>query len=240
MYKIFSRSDIPNGYYVYAYIRTRDSANGKAGTPYYIGKGKDVRAIDKHSIPIPKDPSKIIVIADGLTELWSFLLERFLIKMHGRIDNKTGILHNRTDGGEGASGRIYIPTVEAIEKMRKSKTGKPLSRESIIKREETRRRNSNHLQTPESIAKMVESKKDNIGWTNGIENKRCKQCPGDGWYLGYTPSSEERVKRSVAHVGKPHKQRLFECQHCGKQTTKTNLIRWHKNCANRLLTIEKV
>jgi len=27
-------------YYVYFYLRSKDSQNGKAGTPYYIGKDK--------------------------------------------------------------------------------------------------------------------------------------------------------------------------------------------------------
>lgn len=92
-------------YYVYAYIRIKDSTNGKAGTPYYIGKGKNNRARNKHvNIRTPKDQSRIIILEKNLSEIGAFALERRLINWWGKIDNNTGILRNKTDGGEGLSG----------------------------------------------------------------------------------------------------------------------------------------
>jgi len=88
-----------NIYYIYFYLRDDF-------TPYYVGKGKEKRAWAKHQsgIKLPKDRAKIIIVHDNLSELQSFILERYYIRWFGRKDTDTGILRNRTDGADGGSG----------------------------------------------------------------------------------------------------------------------------------------
>ena len=94
----------PQIYYVYFYLRSKDSKTAKAGTPYYVGKGCKNRYKSFHGkhISIPEE-SKILIVDQELTELQAFILERYYIRWFGRKDLGTGILRNRTEGGEGVS-----------------------------------------------------------------------------------------------------------------------------------------
>jgi hypothetical protein len=103
---IYSRKNPPTGFYVYAYLRQNN-------TPYYIGKGYNIRAWNTHDKGInpPKDNNKIIILESNLTEVGALALERRMIRWYGRKDLNNGILRNKTNGGEGASG--YRFTKEA-------------------------------------------------------------------------------------------------------------------------------
>ncbi len=116
-----------NIYYVYQYLRSKDSDIAPAGTPYYIGKGKQQRAWDsKHTISLPSDKSLIVPVAEQLTESEAFELEKLLIEQWGRVDIGTGILRNKTNGGEGSSG--LVRSKESNEKTSKSLTGRKRGR----------------------------------------------------------------------------------------------------------------
>ena len=125
-------------YYVYAYLRTD-------GNPYYIGKGKGRRAWVQHhrngkGISTPKDLTRIVILESNLTELGAFALERRLIRWHGRKDLGSGILHNKTDGGEGGPrfNKDLLVTPEFREKMRQSRIGKPSGMLGKIQTETTK------------------------------------------------------------------------------------------------------
>lgn len=103
----------PLRFYVYAYIRSKDSKTAKAGTPYYIGKGCGERAWGEHNFRIPQNPNLIVIIETNLSEVGAFALERKMIRWYGRKSDN-GIVSNKTDGGEGSTGNITV----------KDKTGK--------------------------------------------------------------------------------------------------------------------
>lgn len=97
-----------NIYYVYAYIRSKDSKTAKAGTPYYIGKGKGDRDWVQHrvgnkGVHTPVNKSFIKILETNLTNLGACAIERRLVRWWGRKDLQTGILENKTDGSEGTS-----------------------------------------------------------------------------------------------------------------------------------------
>lgn len=104
-----------NIFYVYAYLR-EDS------TPYYIGKGSKDRAWKSHirtngTNLLPKDPNRIVILKDSMTESEAYDYETKLIEQYGREDLGTGILHNLTDGGRGNDSG-YQHTEGAIERLR--------------------------------------------------------------------------------------------------------------------------
>lgn len=140
---IYSRFNLPSGNYVYAYIRATDSDTAKAGTPYYVGKGSGRRAWTKCSgeIGMPTNDDFIVILESDLSVIGALAIERRMIRWYGRIDNQTGILRNKTDGGEGGEGVVgKVPwnkgkkqSPEHNDKIRKALTG-------IKRSEETKRK----------------------------------------------------------------------------------------------------
>jgi hypothetical protein len=108
----------PYRFYTYAYLR-------KDKTPYYIGKGSGRRLCKKHNGFNPPEKYRIVLLKQNLTEEEAFKHEKYMIFVFGRKDLGTGILHNKTDGGEGICG--YKFTDESRQKMKNQKVNKKWS-----------------------------------------------------------------------------------------------------------------
>jgi hypothetical protein len=224
----------PNRFYTYAYLR-------EDRTPYYIGKGCGYRAYYKSKsryIRPPKDKSRIIFLKQNLTEEEAFKHEIYMIAVFGRKDLGTGILHNRTGGGEGPSGAVrseewkrkqtkakkgkYVGenhpmwgrkhTEKSKEKMSEIKKGKTYSKETRKKQSEMRKGQNN----PNYGTKW---------WNDGCGNcKMSIECPGKGWVLGVGEENKRKNSESKKKYGiKPPSPKGKNWWNDGKGNTKMSV-----------------
>jgi hypothetical protein len=181
----------PNRFYTYAYLR-------EDKTPYYVGKGKEDRAYYKRKGEVypPKDKSRIILLKQNLTEEEAFKHEIYMISVFGRKDLGTGILYNRTNGGDGSSG--FIHSEESKRKMSAANKGKtPV--------------NKGGTHTPEAKAKIAAAQK---GRTHSPEHRAKNSAANKGekhHNYGKTLSPKTKMKQSSKMKGRtsPKKGKMY-------------------------------
>lgn len=161
-------------FYVYVYFdpTTSSTLHPSGFEPFYVGKGKNDRVrhhLFESNIKGDKNKHKtnkikkllsnniqpfIEIVNSNLTEHDAFELEKQLIIKFGRADLGLGPLTNLTDGGDGASGKIFSTEYrkklsDAAKKVKMSDetkrkistalTGRTFSKETNLKRANTRR-----------------------------------------------------------------------------------------------------
>lgn len=218
-------------YYVYAYLREFDTDTAKKGTPYYIGKGKDRRAFEKHgTLRLPPKKENIIFLEQKLSEIGALALERRLIEWYGRKDLNTGILHNRTEGGEGNS-----PSIITRKKISKTLTGRKLPKEQC---DEMSIRNLGEKNPfygkkhSEETLKIIRDKRANQIMKPCAEETKQKIRDAQIGVPRGPMSQKEKDKRSKANKGRP--KPVVICPHCNKSGGVSVMSRWHfDNCKHK-------
>ena len=198
-------------YYTYAYLR-------EDKTPYYIGKGKGNRLYKRGSrvFAPPKDKSRIIYLKQNLTEGEAFKHEIYMIAVLGRIDLGTGILHNRTDGGEGISN----PSEETRRKMSETHKGKIVSEESRKRIGEANKNPSEETRRKKSDANRGENN-PNYGKTASEETRKklseALKNPSEEIRRKISEASKNRSKEILKKIGEAQKGRKWWNDGCGNR-----------------------
>ena len=193
-------------FYTYAYLR-------EDRTPYYIGKGVKGRIYSSNrKIKKPKDKSRIIFLKQNLTEEEAFNHEEYMISVLGRKDLETGILRNRTNGGEGASGSLKSEEFkrrhsERMKGKNNPSYGRKQSEEHRRKNSEANRGENNHF----------------YGKSHSEETKKKISMKKKGKPL----STETKRKLSEIHKGK-----------CGENHSHYGKKWWNDGKGNTTLSLD--
>jgi hypothetical protein len=202
-----------NDFYTYAYLR-------EDGTPYYIGKGSGDRAFYKKKKEIKVPPvERILFLKRNLTEEEAFRHEIYMIAVFGRKDLGTGILRNRSNGGEGNSGHRH--SAETRIKISIKGIGRQITEAT---RSKLRARPNVWLgrkHSKEARRKQSEAAKRRIERGDSHLPKLWESRRGeDPWNKGIPASNETRKKQSISQrkrfanggMSEETKQKMREAQ----------------------------
>jgi hypothetical protein len=228
----------PKRFYTYAYLRDD-------GTPYYIGKGKGRRLYKKGKAEVrkPTDKSRIIYLKQNITEDEAIKHEIYMIDVFGRKDLGTGILRNKTNGGDGASG--YKPDKEMCLSISKRMKGNQFAKgykHSLEAREKISRANKGRIYPEERNEKISISR---IGHIVSEETKqKLREHNVKYLYEITSPESEIYITDNLNHFCKLNGLDTAAMQRvcCGKQKSHTpkrkdrvpNSIGWTVRILERL------
>lgn len=178
----------------------------KAGTDsvYYVGIGGSDKDFKRANLKCQRNNlwSRIFekygleveVTHTGIIWEEACAIERYLISFYGRLNNKTGVLANLTDGGEGAYG--HIKSAITLARLKASRKGQKLTEEHKHKlrkpkkftKEGKAQLRLNALKGQPKAVLAAKSKE-------AIEKRITKM-------KGRKPSLETRQNMSIAHKGK--------------------------------------
>jgi hypothetical protein len=217
-------------FYVYAYLR-------HDGSPYYIGKGSDNRLFSKGKGEVhpPKDRSFIVIVENNLTDVGALAIERRLVRWYGRKDNGTGILRNKTDGGDGAAGIVRSEEFRKAQSERSK--GRKIKKHSNEDNLSKSIRQKGRSLPKHALEKSINSRK---GIPLTIEHKEKLKVAKTGAprpkesciKQSATMTGRKRPEHSAALMGKSRP--TVTCPHCSKTGGINNMSRWHfENCREK-------
>jgi hypothetical protein len=198
----------PKRFYTYAYLR-------EDRTPYYIGKGEGRRLYKKSKGEVgkPKDKSRIIFLKQNLTEQKAFKHEIYMIAVFGRKDLGTGILRNKTNGGDGGSGLVISEyhrkciikankgrkvSDETRKKLRESQIGRKLSEKTKSKIGKIHRGKKLSEETKNKISNALKGREVSDEFKNNLK----KRMIGNKNMLGKIHSEKTKKIMSEKASGK--------------------------------------
>lgn len=196
----------------YTYVISVDSI------PKYVGKGKGPRCYHhfegknhfaNHLRKAQRENKNILIekIIENVTEEEAFKKEKELIASYGRRDLKTGTLFNKTNGGDGVSGKVYSKEEREIL----SKSGKMAYANRDPEVEKVRRERISKGQIGKIVSEQTRKNISKAKTGNTVISQETRDKISKA-RKGHPTSKETRDKISKANKGrdfsKEHRERI--------------------------------